>query len=242
MSKKVRKAQKQAKKHVLRGTTTTAIMIRAVELAPKQSQAVQQPTPAMFVKEKPGRGGKKVTYVETVYVVSRLNASFSPAGWDFEVLEQGQSQRATENNSEGEVWVRGKLTIIDHKNGYKASRTQYGQHPIHKNVPVGDAFKSAASDCLKKCASLFGIAHDVYWKISEAEGEKSEAKVQAVKKTSVSESDMQKIRGIIKATSSIDALIQIDEKVKGSPIYTKEQKDEIHKLTSQRGNELDSAQ
>lgn len=219
-----------------------ALVIRETSLSDRQQQAVAQVTPPMFVREKPGRGGKKVSYVETGYVVSRLNAAFSPAGWDFEILAQGESNRKTENRSEGEVWVRGKLTIIDHAKGYRVSKTQYGQHPIHENVPIGDAFKAAASDCLKKCASLFGIAHDVYWKISEAEGESNTpAKESApAKKTKITDEDMAKVRAIINATGSIDALIQIDNKVQGSPLYTKSQKDEVKKLTAQRGHQLDS--
>lgn len=61
----------------------------------------------------------------------------------------------------------------------------------------------------------------------------------AEKKTEITESDMTKIRAIIKSTGSIDALIQIDNKVQGSKLYTKAQKDEIKKLTSDRGHELD---
>jgi hypothetical protein len=218
---------------------TKALVISEVSLAPRQQTAISQPTPAMFIKEKPGRGGKKVSYVETGYVVSRLNTAFSPAGWDFEVIADGKTDRQTENNTEGEVWVRGKLTIIDHKKGYRVSKTQYGQHPIHKNVPIGDAYKSAASDSLKKCASLFGIAHDVYWKISESEGAPKVPEKTAVKKTSITAEDMKKIHAIIKSTSSSDLLIQIDQKVQASPIYTKTQKEEIHKLTISRSNELD---
>ncbi len=218
-----------------------AIVLSEVSLAPRQQTAISQVTPPMFIREKPGRGGKMVSYVETGYVISRLNTTFSPAGWDFEVIADGKTERQTENNTEGEVWVRGKLTIIDHKKGYRVSKTQYGQHPIHKNVPIGDAYKSAASDCLKKCASMFGIAHDVYWKIAEAENESVTAKsATPFKKTSVNESDMAKIRAIIKSTGSIDALIQIDDKVQGSKIYTKAQKDEIKKLTTDRGHELDA--
>lgn len=223
---------------------THALVIRETRLSDRQQTAIQAVTPPMFIREKPGRGGKKVKYVEAGYVVSRLNTTFSPAGWDFEIIEQGQTTRQNENNSEGEVWVKGKLTIIDHKNNFKVSKTQYGQHPIHKKVPIGDAFKAAASDCLKKCASMFGIAHDVYWGIGEIEGEQP-ATTEAVKKekkTAITEDDMKKIKAIINSTRATDALMTIDEKISLSKIYTEKQKQEIRGIISRKIDEIDSRQ
>lgn len=57
--------------------------------------------------------------------------------------------------------------------------------------------------------------------------------------TAVTPEDMQRVRAIIKSTGSIQALIDIDEKVQGSKRYTKAQKIEIRKLTTERGHEID---
>jgi hypothetical protein len=194
----------------------------------------------VFIKEKPGRGGKKVSYVETGYVVSRLNAIFSPVGWSFRITERGTTERKNETSSEGEVWVYGELTVYDHAKGYSVTRGQYGQHPIHQKVPIGDAYKSAGSDALKKCASLFGIASDVYWKIGEQEAGTPEVPAKPVKKTSITPEDMKKIRAIIQSTGAIDALLSIDDKIKGSKLYKQDQKDELHSLISSRVDELQS--
>lgn len=233
-------------KYITRPVQSKALVLTDTRLSQEQERVISTVTPKMFIKEKPGRGGKVVSYVETGYVVSMLNKTFSPAGWDFEVLVQGETARKLDKNSEGEVWVRGKLTIIDHKKGYRVSKTQYGQHPIHTSVPIGDAYKAAASDCLKKCASLFGIAHDVYWKITEDEGtdqkEEKQQPQKKVKKTSINDADMRKIESIIKSAQSIDMLIQIDQKIAGSPIYTPEQKKNLHKLITLKVDELDSKQ
>lgn len=231
-------------KKVARETPSTALVLREIALSPRQQIAIAAITPPMFVMEKPGRGGKPVKYVEAGYVINRLNVTFSPAGWDFEIIEQGQTTRQNEKNAEGEVWVRGRITVIDHAKGYRVSKTQYGQHPIHKNVPIGDAFKAAASDCLKKCASMFGIAHDVYWGIAEDEGStdvpaKTDKKV---KKTSVSPEDMAKIKKIIASARVVEVLIQIDQKITSSKIYTADQKKEIHTLISNKVDEIDSKQ
>lgn len=132
-----------------------ALVIRPASLPAATRVLVQLPTPQEFIKTRPGKGQKTFTYVEGGYVIARLNQIFSPVGWDFDVIN--------ERVETAEVVVRGKLTIKDHKNGYEISKTQYGTKERNAGVPLGDTLKAAATDCLKKCASLFGIALDVYW-------------------------------------------------------------------------------
>lgn len=138
--------------------------IETLQLNTTQNRLINLPTPEDFIETKPGRGGKQVRYVQGGYVIAKLNAVFGPLNWEFKISERGQTERKNESNAEGEVWVYGELAVIDHKNGFRVTKGQYGQHPIHKNVPLGDAFKAAGTDALKKCASLFGVALDVYWK------------------------------------------------------------------------------
>lgn len=233
------KKPKKNKVKIKKPLTSRALVIQEVTLSPHQKAEVSQVTPPMFIKEKPGRGGKKVSYVEGGYVLSRLNAIFSPAGWDFKIVERGQTERKLDKGSEGEVWVYGEITIHDHAKGYKVTKGQYGQHPIHTSVPIGDAYKAASTDALKKCASLFGIAGDVYWKITEQEGtHETKGPTQPEKKTSVGTEDMKKIEAIIKSTQSPDVLINIDEKIQASPIYTKVQKALLHGSINARVDEL----
>lgn len=134
---------------------TTAITLSNVALTPQQQSVILSRTPEQFIKEREGRGGKVVKYVEGGYVVNKLNQAFGALNWEFKVLDRiidGQ-----------DVVVHGALTVKDHVNGYAITKEQYGQHQIAKNVPLGDTIKAAATDALKKCASLFGIALDVYW-------------------------------------------------------------------------------
>src|SRR5574341_1870515 len=136
------------------------LILSQIKLAPAQKRIVLADTPPEFIKKRQGRGGKEFTYVEGGYVVAKLNEAFSPVGWEFEVLEE----KVVENSGKvSEVWVRGRLTVVDHKNGYRVSKTQYGTHQHHDGNFIGDTLKSASTDCLKKCASYFGIALDVYW-------------------------------------------------------------------------------
>lgn len=214
-------------------------MVREIALTPRQNEIVLAPTPQAMVKSKPGRGGRKVSYVEGGYVVSVLNAAFSPLGWDFEIVEHGESNRSTEKSAEGEVWVKGKLTIIDHKQGFRVSKTQFGQHPIHKNVPIGDAYKAAATDCLKKCASLLGIALDVYWGQDEA----PKTGTATTPKLSANE-QFERAKLMVNSTRDVSVLIEYDEKLSKNDksVFNAEQKKSLHELVTKRVSQLEADQ
>lgn len=211
-----------------------ALVLHEIALSTRANDVIKIETPKAAVKAKPGRGGKQVTYVEGGYVISQLNAAFSPVGWDFEVVEQGTTDRKNENKSEGEVWVRGKLTIVDHKNGWRVSKTQYGQHPIHEKVPIGDAYKAAATDALKKCASMLGIALDIYWgQLGDEAGTANKPKAQ------VREDAFEKAKMMVKSSRSVDALVEYQEKLateKGS--FTDQQRKEMVDIVKKRIEEL----
>ncbi len=213
---------------------TTAIVVREVALSAHQNTVLTAETPKQFIKEKPGRGGKKVSFIEGGYVISQLNAAFSPFGWDFEIVDQGQTDRKIEKSAEGEVWVRGKLTIVDHMNGYRVSKTQYGQHPIHTNVPIGDAFKSAGTDALKKCASMLGIGLDVYWGQMDLPDAEKKQPTQKENKEEL----FARAKVMIQASRDIDPLLAYDQKLVVSKTFSPEQRAELRKVVRQRIDEL----
>jgi len=105
------------------------------------------------IKQREGRGGKMLDYLETHAVISRLNESFNGA-WSFEVV----SHEVTDN----EVLVRGRLSAGGHV------KEQFGGSEIAKRkdngqpVSIADDLKAAASDALKKCATLFGVGLHLY--------------------------------------------------------------------------------
>jgi len=119
-------------------------------------------TPKKFIKKRPGRGGKYFDYVETGYVVEQLNKAFNGM-WDFEILDKQIGRE--------KIWVLGKLTVkfITPLGVQTVSKSQFGGSDIKRTkegeiIDIGDDLKAAASDALKKCASLFGIAKDVYFR------------------------------------------------------------------------------
>lgn len=142
---------------------TKDLVVNQVTFTPAQMQVMTMPTPARFIKTKPGRGRRVVKFVEGGYMTNQANRIFGPMNWSFKILERGYTERKTEKNTDGEVWVYGEVSVHDHKNGFVVTKGQHGQHPVHSGVPIGDAYKAAATDAEKKALSLFGIALDVYW-------------------------------------------------------------------------------
>ena len=127
-------------------------------LTPAQLAFISQKTPRQFVKSRPGPGGTSLKYVEVGYVINILNQVFG-WDWDFRIIEEQIGKK--------QVWVRGELTV--RLKGHSITKGQYGGADIKMSRTSGepisnaDDLKAAASDSLKKCASMMGIAGDVYW-------------------------------------------------------------------------------
>ncbi len=126
----------------------------------KQLVALSQHTPAKYIKERSGRGGRSFKYVTGAYIQARLNEIFGWA-WSFEVKESGFSP------SKKSVYVLGRLTVVNPlTNQIMVAKEQFGSSEIKvsngSELDFADDMKSAATDALKKCASLLGIAADIY--------------------------------------------------------------------------------
>jgi hypothetical protein len=101
------------------------------------------------------RGGVAVTYVTGEQVASRLNQVLGVGGWSFRILQHDINIEADE------VWALGELVAqID---GIAVVRQQFGSQKIKRArtsgapLDLGFDLKGAATDCLKKCASLLGV-------------------------------------------------------------------------------------
>ena len=105
------------------------------------------------IKRRRGPFGDDLDYVEAADVIRRLNSAFD-SEWSFEIIEHQQMF--------DEVVVLGKLTAQG------ISKSQFGSHQITKAkkdgtvVNIGYDLKAAASDCLKKTATHFGVALHLY--------------------------------------------------------------------------------
>jgi hypothetical protein len=125
------------------------------------------PTPKEFIYKREGRGGLVLDYVSIGYVINKLNEVFG-LSWSCETVEVSNTEMLSKT---GQVVVR--VTLIVNIGDKSISRSQYGSAEIKmyksgdkqgRPVDIGDDFKAAASDGLKKCASTLGVASDIYFR------------------------------------------------------------------------------
>ena len=111
-----------------------------------------QKTAPMYIKSRE----KGLKYVDVSYMTTALNLA-TLMDWSFEVLET----KDYEMDKKHHFAVLGCLTIHTTE-GKDIMKQQWGSQVLKAKMEVGDALKAAASDALKKCASMLGIAGDVY--------------------------------------------------------------------------------
>lgn len=110
---------------------------------------LEAPFPASAIKQREGGGKRKLSYVETQTVIRRLNQT--AGAWSFSIKSL---------ELHGDVWVVvGSLTIdgLGSREGIGVQRMSERQREASE-----DLIKGAASDALKKAATLFGVALDLY--------------------------------------------------------------------------------
>src|SRR4051812_38037341 len=116
-------------------------------------QLLEQPFDRTQIKQREGAFGDQLDYVEGATVIQRLNDALE-GDWAFEVVEH--------QIHEHEVLVLGKLS---HEG---VTKMQFGKSAITRSrqdkslVSLGDDLKAAATDALKKCATLFGVGLHLY--------------------------------------------------------------------------------
>ena len=110
-------------------------------------EALGKPFPKAAIKQRQGGGGKRYDYVETHTVINRLNSATN-GEWSFHV--RNVEWRADLLIVQGELSIPGLGT-----------RSGFGVQKVAANAGE-DLVKGASSDALKKCATLFGVALDLY--------------------------------------------------------------------------------
>jgi recombination DNA repair RAD52 pathway protein len=106
-----------------------------------------KPFPLQAIKQRDGGGGRRFDYVETHTVIHRLNAA-TGNNWNFEVVSLEWRNDV--------LLALGRLEIPGH-----GSRMGIGVQKVSAGGGE-DLVKGAASDALKKAATLFGVALELY--------------------------------------------------------------------------------
>lgn len=110
------------------------------------------------IKQRPGAGGKQLSYIEAHQVIQRLNECFN-GEFSFQIDDVSEVG--------AEIIVRGTLSV-QLEEGRIIKKSNIGTAAIKTNrtsgevESIGDTYKSAASDCLKRCAVLFGVGLHLY--------------------------------------------------------------------------------
>lgn len=149
--------------------TAPKLVLADTPVTSKQLLRLLEKTPANHKYTRPAKGGGTWDYVTGVYVKKTLNYVFGWL-WSFDIISIEEKHN--------QVVCRGKLTInkpdgtpliwkTDIGRSDIKFKTEYinGQKIISNNpLDYGNDEKSAATDCLKRCAFQLGIASDIYGK------------------------------------------------------------------------------
>ena len=127
-------------------------------------ELLEKPFESGQIKQREGNFGKMLDYIEGHAVLERLNIAFE-AEWSFSILEH----RILEETDE--VLVVGQLKAGN------VVKSQFGSSRITRAkasgepVSLADDFKAAATDSIKKCASLLGVGLHLYNGDKQANGQ-----------------------------------------------------------------------
>jgi hypothetical protein len=116
---------------------------------------LERPFPPEAIKTRPGAYGGSLSYLEGHTVIARLNEAFG-GNWSFEVV--------THEILDEEVLVLGRLraeTVNVVKMSFGSSRITRDDR-TKKPIAIGDDLKAAATDALKKSATLLGVGLNLY--------------------------------------------------------------------------------
>jgi hypothetical protein len=129
---------------------------RSTPMPTAEQQAVlEQPFAPQEIKSREGHFGQTLDYIETHAVIQRLNDAFG-GDWSFDVREFHIREDV------GEVVVLGQLRAGG------ISKTQFGSSRLTRKrgseelLGLGDDLKAAASDAIKKAATLLGVGLHLY--------------------------------------------------------------------------------
>lgn len=113
---------------------------------------IERPLPKEKVRQRPGKGGLTFDYVTPDFVIDLLNEAFEYR-WSTDIFHQVML---------GDTALVGvRITVWDAE-GNPIVKSQFGSCDVGRGMGPGEAFKGAASDGMKKAATLLGVAIELY--------------------------------------------------------------------------------
>ena len=118
-------------------------------------ELLEKPFEPSQIKQREGNFGKTLDYIEGHAVIQRLNDSFE-AEWSFNVISHEVLKETDEVIVLGEL--RAGNVVKNQFGSSKITRAKSTGEPIS----IADDYKAAATDCLKKCATMLGVGLHLY--------------------------------------------------------------------------------
>jgi len=129
-----------------------------MSLDPKSVEVLTRALPKDKIHTRPGKAGMEFAFITPDFVIETLNEAFG-SEWGTKIV----FQEVYDN-----VVVVGLQLYVPTTDGKYVAKEQFGSCEITRGLDTGSAFKGAASDALKKCATLFGVGLELYKDESEA--------------------------------------------------------------------------
>ncbi len=142
-------------------------LVQENALNKEQASHLLKKTPKAYIKSRPAKGGGTWDYVTGGYVKKVLNLMFG-FDWDFEIVHEQLYLEAKQVIVKGRLTARVKgKSIVKMQFGckdvmFKVDWKEGVKTPTNQPLNLGNDFKAAATDALKKCAAEIGIAADIY--------------------------------------------------------------------------------
>ena len=118
-------------------------------------ELLEKPFDPSQIKQREGMFGKTLDYIEGHAVIQRLNEAFE-AEWSFAILKNEVLKETDEVIVLGEL--RAGAVVKTQFGSSKITRAKNSGEPIS----LADDYKAAATDSLKKCATMFGVGLHLY--------------------------------------------------------------------------------
>jgi len=123
-----------------------------MSLSEQSINVITRPLPHDKVKKRPGKAGMEFSYITPDFVIETLNEAFN-FDWNTRLVYQNMHDNVAVVGLELSVPSDGQSRVI---------KQQFGSCEVTRGLGVGEAFKGAASDALKKCATLLGLGLELY--------------------------------------------------------------------------------
>jgi len=194
--------------------------------------------PREAVSTRSGGGGKDLSYLESHYVIARMNEVFGVMGWDSETVEMRQVNHA-EQKPAYVAKVRISAVVKTSDDGYmKVTKEGYGFGSDKSGLnPHEMAVKEAESDAFKRAARQFGMSLGLalYDKTQENVEDTPQPKAAATRAPTASKAGAASTTA--SATSSREVLLRsITETGKVVVALKKRSTDELRSLIKEKFN------